>query len=168
MDVISIFKELVTIPSPSLNEINVSNKILEYTYNNGINAYYDDYRNLIIRIPSNCDNKKPLLLSAHMDVVGNSSPINLKISDDNKFFETDKTRTLGADDKAGISAALALAIYIAKIFNYIKLIKIPHIPKTIFKNIIYLRPYIKSIFYFFITLLCFRSLKRNTFFFTSV
>ena len=114
MDVISIFKELVTIPSPSLNEINVSNKILEYTYNNGINAYYDDYQNLIIRIPSNCDNKKPLLLSAHMDVVGNSSPINLKISDDNKFFETDKTRTLGADDKAGISAALALAIYIAK------------------------------------------------------
>ena len=71
MDVISIFKELVTIPSPSLNEINVSNKILEYTYNNGINAYYDDYQNLIIRIPSNCDNKKPLLLSAHMDVVGN-------------------------------------------------------------------------------------------------
>ncbi len=114
MDVISIFKDLVSIPSPSLGEINVSNKILEYTYTNGINAYYDNYQNLIIRIPSNCNDKKPLLLSAHMDVVGNSSPVNIKISDDGKYFETDKTRTLGADDKAGVAVALGVAIYIAK------------------------------------------------------
>lgn len=114
MDVISIFKDLVSIPSPSLGEINVSNKILEYTYTNGINAYYDDYKNLIIGIPANCEGKKPLLLSSHMDVVGNSSPINIRVSEDGKFFETDKTRTLGADDKAGVAVALSCAIYIAK------------------------------------------------------
>ncbi len=114
MDIISIFKDLVLIPSPSLGEINVSNKILEYTYNNGVNAYYDDYQNLIIRVDANTEGKKPLLLSSHMDVVGNSSPVNIKISEDGKFFETDKTRTLGADDKAGVSCALALAIYLAK------------------------------------------------------
>ena len=114
MDIISIFKDLVSIPSPSLGEINVSNKILEYTYNNGVNAYYDDYQNLIIRVDANTEGKKPLLLSSHMDVVGNSSPVNIKISEDGKFFETDKTRTLGADDKAGVSCALALAIYLAK------------------------------------------------------
>ncbi len=113
-NVLEIFEELVKIPSPSLGEINVSDKILEYTYNNGINAYYDDYQNLIIKIPATDNSKKPLLLSSHMDVVGNSSPVNIRYSEDNKFIETDKTRTLGADDKAGVSAALALAIYIAK------------------------------------------------------
>ena len=114
MDIISIFEELVKIPSPSLGEYNVSQKIMEYTYNNGINAYYDDYQNLIIKIPSNCEGKKPLLLSAHMDVVGNSSPININYSDDKKYIKTDGTRTLGADDKAGIASALNLSIYLAK------------------------------------------------------
>ncbi len=116
-NVLEIFEELVKIPSPSLGEINVSNKILEYTYNNGINAYYDDYKNLIIKIPPTDSSKKPLLLSAHMDVVGNSSPVNIRYSQDKKFIETDKTRTLGADDKAGVSCALMLAIYIAKTPN---------------------------------------------------
>ena len=114
MDIISIFEELVKIPSPSLNEEEVSKKIMEYTYNNGINAYYDDYKNVIIKIPANCEQKKPLLLSAHMDVVGNSSPINICYSEDKKIIKTDGSRTLGADDKAGVAAALNLAIYLAK------------------------------------------------------
>ena len=112
MELIELFEELAKIPSPSLGEINVSNKILEFTYNNGINAYYDNYQNLIVKVEANCDNKKPLLLSAHMDVVGNSSPVNIRYSEDNKFIETDKTRTLGADDKAGVSVALYLAKYL--------------------------------------------------------
>ena len=114
MDIISIFEELVKIPSPSLSEENVAKKIMEYTYNNGINAYLDDYQNVIIKIPANCEGKKPLLLSAHMDVVGNSSPINICYSDDKKIIKTDGTRTLGADDKAGVAVALNLAIYLAK------------------------------------------------------
>lgn len=113
MDVIKLFEELAQIPSPSLGEINVSNKIMEYTYNNGINAYYDDYQNLIIKVPANCENKSPLLLSAHLDVVGNSAPVNICYSKDGKFIETDKTRTLGADDKAGVACALNLAIELA-------------------------------------------------------
>lgn len=114
MNVINIFEDLARIPSPSLGEINVSNKIMEYTYNNGINAYYDDYQNLVIRVPANCEGKSPLMLSAHMDVVGNSGPVNLKYTEDGKFIETDKTRTLGADDKAGVACALNLAIFLAK------------------------------------------------------
>jgi len=113
-NIIELFEELVKIPSPSLKEFEVSEKIKEITYLNGINAYYDNYQNLIIKIPANCENKKPLLLSAHMDVVGNSSPINIVYSKDNKYIETDKTRTLGADDKAGVAVALNLAIYLAK------------------------------------------------------
>ena len=114
MDIISIFEELVKIPSPSLAEENVAKKIMEYTYNNGISAHFDDYKNVIIKIPANCEGKKPLLLSAHMDVVGNSSPINICYSNDKKIIKTDGTRTLGADDKAGVAAALNLAIYLAK------------------------------------------------------
>lgn len=114
MGIISIFEELAYIPSPSLGEFEVSKKIMEYTYNNGINAYYDDYQNVIIKIPANCKNKKPLLLSAHMDVVGNSSPVNICYSKDKKYIQTDGSRTLGADDKAGIAAALKLAIYLAR------------------------------------------------------
>lgn len=114
MDIISIFEELVKIPSPSLLEGEVSKKIMEYTYNNGINAYYDEYQNVIIRVPANCEGKKPLLLSAHMDVVGNSSPVNICYSEDKKYVMTDGSRTLGADDKAGVAVALNLAIYLAK------------------------------------------------------
>ncbi|MBR5304214.1 MAG: M20/M25/M40 family metallo-hydrolase [Candidatus Gastranaerophilales bacterium] len=114
MDTISIFEELAKIPSPSLYEENVAKKIMEYTYNNGINAYFDDYKNVIIKIPANCEGKKPLLLSAHMDVVGNLSPVNICYSNDKKIIKTDGTRTLGADDKAGVAVALNLAIYLAK------------------------------------------------------
>ena len=114
MDITELFLELAKIPSPSLGEINVSNKILELTYINGINAYYDDYQNLIIRVPANTSGKEPLLLSAHMDVVGNNSEVNIQKSPDNKFYLTDGTRTLGADDKAGVAVALNLAIYLAK------------------------------------------------------
>lgn len=112
MDIMNIFEDLVKIPSPSLGEYNVSQKIMEYTYNNGINAYYDDYQNVIVKVPATDSTKKPLLLSAHMDVVGNSSPINLVYNDG--WVETDKTRTLGADDKAGVSCALNLAIFLTE------------------------------------------------------
>src|SRR5574344_42235 len=42
-----------------------------------------------------------------MDVVGDASPINLKKTGD--FISTDGKRTLGADDKAGVTCALMLA-----------------------------------------------------------
>ena len=47
-----------------------------------------------------------------MDVVGDFSPIRLNVSGD--FIETDKTRTLGADDKAGVACALWLASELAQ------------------------------------------------------
>ena len=114
INVIELFKELASIPSPSLKEKKLSEKIKEYTYINGINAYYDEYENLMVKIPKNDDTKYPLLFSAHMDVVGNSSPVYIRKSEDGLYFETDKTRTLGADDKAGVASALALAIYLAR------------------------------------------------------
>ena len=105
---IDLFCELALIPSPSLKEEKVIEKILAIFKENNIEAKTDDYKNIIAKIPATDETKKPLLLSSHMDVVGDDSPINLQLNEN--IIETDKTRTLGADDKAGVAAAIMLAI----------------------------------------------------------
>lgn len=104
---LNIFEDLVKIPSPSLKEEKVSKWILDYCKKNKIKAGLDDYGNVRINIPATDKTKEPMMLSSHMDVVGDSSPINLVKEGD--FYKTDGKRTLGADDKAGIATALCLA-----------------------------------------------------------
>ena len=113
-DLIDIFCTLAEIPSPSGKEDKVADKIVEILTTNGVNAYKDALGNVMAYIEPTDSTKKPLLLSAHMDVVGDSSPVNIKISEDGKFIETDKTRTLGSDDKTGDAAAIKLALEVAK------------------------------------------------------
>ncbi len=105
---IDIFCTLAQIPSPSLKEQKVTEKILSIFKENGITAWLDKYENVRAKVEATDTSKKPLLLSAHMDVVGDDSPINIKLN--GNIIETDKTRTLGADDKAGVAAAILLAI----------------------------------------------------------
>lgn len=112
MDLIEIFETLVKIPSPSLSEDNVANKIIEILNNAGIEAKKDDYGNVKAHVKGTDNSKKPFMLSSHMDVVGDDSPINLVYN--GNFIETDKKRTLGADDKAGVSIAVKLALDIQK------------------------------------------------------
>lgn len=109
---IDLFCDLAQIPSPPMKEENVSKRILEILNTNNINCCKDSFGNVIAKIEANDSSKAPLLLSAHMDVVGDDSAINIVLSDD--FIETDKKRTLGADDKAGLCAALLLAIELSK------------------------------------------------------
>ena len=104
---IETFVELAKIPSPSLGEDNVANKIIEILNAQNIKAKKDDYGNVHAFIEPTDKAKRPLLLSAHMDVMGDDSPVNVVINGD--IIETDKTRTLGADDKAGVAAAIVLA-----------------------------------------------------------
>lgn len=103
-----IFCELTQIPSPSLSEDKVIKWIEIFCKNNGIHFELDDYENVLIRIAARNPDKKPILLSAHMDVVGDSSPVMLKTEGD--FIQTDGKRTLGADNKAGVACALLLAL----------------------------------------------------------
>lgn len=110
---IDLFCTLAEIPSPSLGEDNVIKEICSVLTSNGIDVKLDDYSNVIARIPATDPNKKPLLLSAHMDVVGDDSPVHIVLTD-NEVIETDKTRTLGADDKAGVTAAITVACRIAQ------------------------------------------------------
>ena len=110
-DVVGIFEELAKIPSPPLKEINVANWILSFCKQNKLRALFDNYKNVILKIPATDKTKKPLLFSAHMDVVGDDSPIS--IVKEGNFIKTDGKRTLGADDKAGVASALLLAKEIA-------------------------------------------------------
>ncbi len=107
-NLIDLFCTLAEIPSPSLGEDYVATEILTTLLSNGIEVKKDEYSNVIARIPATDKSKKPMLFSAHMDVVGDDSPINIILNEEG-FIETDKKRTLGADDKAGVTAAIATA-----------------------------------------------------------
>ena len=108
MNLIEIFETLVKIPSPSLHEENVANKIIEILSQSGIEAKKDSYGNVRARISGTDPSKKPFMISSHMDVVGDNSPVNLVY--EGNFIETDKKRTLGADDKSGVAIGVKLAL----------------------------------------------------------
>ena len=105
-NLILLFCTLAQIPSPSLKEAPVADKIIEVLNESGIEAHKDNYGNVIGTLEANTDGKKTILLSSHMDVVGDDSPVNI-IEKDGGLM-TDKTRTLGADDKAGVAAIITL------------------------------------------------------------
>lgn len=105
-EVLDIFCNLVSIPSPSLKEDNVSEWILDFCKKNGINGQKDNYGNIYINVPATDSAKEPIMLSSHMDVVGDDSPVEIFL--DGEFIKA-KGRTLGADDKVGVACALKLA-----------------------------------------------------------
>ena len=105
-EVLDIFCSLASIPSPSLKEEKVIEWILDFCANNNISARKDSYGNVYINIPATDSSKEPLMVSAHMDVVGDSSPVEIYLEDG---FLKAKGRTLGADDKVGVACALMLA-----------------------------------------------------------
>ena len=111
-EVLDIFCNLVSIPSPSLKEDKVIDWILEFCAKNGINGKKDSYGNIYINVPATDKTKEPIMLSSHMDVVGDDSPIDIYL-DDEGFIHA-KGRTLGADDKVGVACALMLAKTLAK------------------------------------------------------
>ena len=111
-EVLDIFCELVQIPSPSLKEEKVAQWIIDFCAKNNINVRKDDYGNLYISVPATDETKDALMVSAHMDVVGDDSPIELQF--DGQFIKANG-RTLGADDKVGVACGLLLAKEVAKI-----------------------------------------------------
>ena len=111
-EVLDIFCNLVTTPSPSLKEEKVIEWILKFCEENGISARTDAYGNVYIKVPATDNAKEPIMLSSHMDVVGDDSPIEIYL-DDEGFIHA-KGRTLGADDKVGVACALKLALDLTK------------------------------------------------------
>lgn len=109
-ELIDLFCNLAQIPSPSLGEENLVEWIADYCKKNNIKYEKDDYKNIIITVEPTDSGKPPILLSAHMDVIGDDSAVKI-------FLENDlikaEDRTLGADDKAGVANALYFANYLA-------------------------------------------------------
>ena len=112
-EVLDIFCKLVSIPSPSLKEGNVSKWILDFCAKNNIEAKLDNYGNVYIYVPATDSSKEPIMLSSHMDVVGDDSPVEIYL--DEEGFIHAKGRTLGADDKVGVACALMLAKELANL-----------------------------------------------------
>ena len=110
-EVLDIFCDLVQIPSPSLKEEKVIEWILDFCSKNSICARKDNYGNIYISVPATDNTKEPIMISAHMDVVGDDSPIELQF--DGQFIKANG-RTLGADDKVGVACGLMLAKEVAK------------------------------------------------------
>lgn len=110
-ELIDLFCNLAEIPSPSLHEENVAKFIKNYCEQNNMNCRFDDYGNVRIDIPATDNTKEPLLLSAHMDVIGDDSPVKTYLDNNGNIHA--ESRTLGADDKAGVANALLLTKEIA-------------------------------------------------------
>ena len=109
-ELVNLFCTLAEIPSPSLQEEKVIEWICNYCKENKLIHETDDYKNVYIKIPATDPTKDSVLLSAHMDVIGDDSPIIAKLDGD---LIKANDRTLGADDKAGVTNAL----YFAKELN---------------------------------------------------
>ncbi len=111
-ELIDLFCNLAEIPSPSLKEQNVSAYIMDFCKKYGINCQFDDYENIYINIPATDSSKQSLLLSAHMDVIGDDSPVKVYLGEDGLIHA--EGRTLGADDKAGVANALYFAKHLVE------------------------------------------------------
>ena len=105
-ELVNLFCTLAEIPSPSLQEEKVIEWICNYCKENNLQCETDDYKNVYIKIPATDPTKESVLLSAHMDLIGDDSPIIAELDGD---LIKANNRTLGADDKAGVANALFFA-----------------------------------------------------------
>lgn len=110
-ELIDLFCSMAEIPSPSLGEQKVIDWICDYCAKNNLPCEKDDYNNIYISIPPTDETKEPILLSSHMDVIGDDSPVVTYLDGD---LIKAKDRTLGADDKAGVANALYFAKELVK------------------------------------------------------
>lgn len=110
-ELVDLFCTLAEIPSPSLGEEKVIEWICNYCKENNLRYETDDYKNIYITVPATDPTKEPILLSAHLDVIGDDSPVCPYLDGD---LIKAKDRTLGADDKAGVANALYFATRLNK------------------------------------------------------
>lgn len=112
------FDALTKIPRPSGHAEKIQQFLLDFAKKVGVEAFQDPAGNIVMRKPATpgFENRKGVLLQAHMDMVPQKSP------DSTHNFETDpietyideqgwvraKGTTLGADDGLGVAAIMAV------------------------------------------------------------
>lgn len=115
--VFRFFEEMSLIPRTSGHEKEVSDWLVAFGKERGLETIQDDELNVIIKKPGTAgyEDRDPVILQGHMDMVGEKSadsdhdfekdPIHLRV-EDNWLYATDTT--LGADN--GIAVAMGLAV----------------------------------------------------------
>ena len=106
-ELIDLFCNLAEVPSPSMHEEKVAQWIKSYCDKHEINCKLDNFGNVVINIPATDSTKAPMMLSAHMDVIGDDSPVKTYLDENDNIHA--EGRTLGGDDKAGVANALLFA-----------------------------------------------------------
>mgnify|MGYP002762980301 CR=1 FL=1 len=106
-ELIDLFCSLAEVPSPSMHEEKVAQWIKNYCDKHEINCKLDDFGNVVINIPATDSTKAPMMLSAHIDVIGDDSPVKTYLDENDNIHA--EGRTLGGDDKAGVANALLFA-----------------------------------------------------------
>lgn len=117
VDVLGFFEDLTFIPRESGNEKEVSDYLVSFAKERGLEVYQDEYMNVLIRKPATAgyENSKGVILQAHMDMVCEKNPgFEFDFSKDPIQFIIDGDNivapdtTLGADNGIGVAMALAV------------------------------------------------------------
>jgi len=108
---IEFFYEIANIPRESGNEENIANYLCEFAQKRNLYYTKDQYNNVIIKKKNN--NKTPIILQAHMDMVCEKDnniefdfkKDSIKVIEENGYLRAERT-TLGADNGIGIAQIL--------------------------------------------------------------
>jgi tripeptide aminopeptidase len=103
-ELLELFVNMCRIDSPSGEEKSVSDYIIRHLVRHKIRANRDAYGNVIARVAGE---GKPLVISAHLDTVEPGRGVKPIVR--NGVVRSDGRTILGADDKAGLAAAIAVA-----------------------------------------------------------
>ncbi|MCR4781735.1 MAG: aminoacyl-histidine dipeptidase [Lachnospiraceae bacterium] len=115
--VFEFFEELTKIPRPSYKEKKVSDFLVKFAEDRGLEHYQDELGNVIIikEAAKGYENEIPVILQGHMDMVCEKEPgldknmdeEGVDVTYDDKFVFA-KGTSLGGDDGAGVAYCLAL------------------------------------------------------------
>lgn len=112
------FSEISKIPRQTFFEREISNFILNWAKDLGLEVYQDEKYNLLIKKTASLGyrNKKPIIIQAHIDMVCEKRPEvdhnfkkdPIKLVLDGDILSTGNRTTLGADDGIGVAMAMAV------------------------------------------------------------
>jgi len=102
-ELMELFLSLCRIESPSGEEKSIGDYIIKHLARHNIKAGRDAYGNVIARVDGE---GKPLVISAHLDTVEPGRGVKPVVR--NGVVRSDGWTILGADDKAGLTAAIAV------------------------------------------------------------
>ena len=116
VDVFGYFEDLTFIPRESGNEKEVSDYLVSFAKEHGLEWHQDDYYNVLIRKPATpgYEDHPGVIMQAHMDMVCEKNrDVEHDFAKDPIFFEIEddkiiaKETSLGADDGIGVAFCLA-------------------------------------------------------------